>query len=98
MSTSNPTHGPSLGSFAHFQGGYAGGMKHSEFTLAVSTEFGEHFGRTLVRDVVLDEFGLSAADALAAGNAPRNVWTALCHAMDVPEHRIHGAGRGEPKK
>jgi hypothetical protein len=73
-------------------------MKHSEFTLAVSTEFGEHFGRTLVRDVVLDEFGLSAADALAAGNAPREVWTALCHAMDVPEHRIHGAGRGEPKK
>jgi len=73
-------------------------MKHSEFTLAVSTEFGEHFGRTLVRDVVLDEFGLSSADALAAGNAPREVWSALCHAMDVPENRIHGAGRGEPKK
>ena len=73
-------------------------MKHSEFALAVATEFGEHFGRTLVRDVVLDEFGLTAADALAAGNAPREVWTALCHAMDVPEHRIHGAGRGEPKK
>lgn len=73
-------------------------MKHSEFALAVTTEFGEHFGRTLVRDVVLDEFGVSAADALAAGNAPRDVWTALCLAMDVPEHRIHGAGRGEPKK
>jgi hypothetical protein len=51
-----------------------------------------------VRDVVLDEFGLSAAEALAAGNPPRDVWVALCLAMDVPEHRIHGAGRGEPKK
>lgn len=73
-------------------------MKHSEFSLAVTTEFGEHFGRTLVRDVVLDEFGLSAVDALAAGNSPRDVWVALCHAMDVPAHRIPGAGRGEPKK
>ncbi len=73
-------------------------MKHSEFALAVTTEFGEQFGRTLVRDVVLDEFGLSAADALAAGNAPRAVWVALCRAMDVPAQRIHGAGRGAPKK
>jgi uncharacterized protein YktB (UPF0637 family) len=73
-------------------------VKHSEFTLAVTTEFGEHFGRTLVRDVVLDEFGVTAAEALAGGNAPRDVWTALCQSMDVPEHRIHGAGRGEPKK
>ncbi len=73
-------------------------MKHSEFALAVATEFGEHFGRTLVRDVVLDEFGVTAADALALGIAPRDVWIALCHTMDVPEHRIHGAGRGGPKK
>lgn len=72
-------------------------MKHSEFALAVESEFGA-LGSALVRDVVLDLYGVSAADALAAGAAPRDVWVALCRAMDVPEHRIHGAGRGEPKK
>jgi hypothetical protein len=72
-------------------------VKHSEFALAVESEFGG-LGRALVRDVVLDEFGVTAAEALAAGARPRDVWVALCHAMDVPESRIHGAGRGEPKE
>lgn len=72
-------------------------MKHSEFQTAVAQEFGP-LGRTLVRDVVLDEFGQTATEALASGVKPRDVWFALCRAMDVPESRIHGAGRGEPKK
>lgn len=72
-------------------------MKHSEFALAVDEEFGE-LGRALIRDVVLTEFGVTATEALAAGVRPRYVWVALCHAMDVPESRIAGAGRGEPKK
>lgn len=72
-------------------------MKRSEFALAVETEFGG-LGRALLRDVVLDEFGVTASEALSAGVRPRDVWAALCRAMDVPESRIHGAGRGEPKK
>lgn len=62
----------------------------------MDAEFGD-LGRTLVRDVVLDDFGLSAAEALDAGVAPRDVWVALCRAMDVPESRIHGAGLLDPR-
>jgi len=29
---------------------------------------------------------------------PREVWVALCQAMDVPESRIHGAGLRDPKE
>ena len=73
-------------------------MKHSEFARAVDAEFGSAMGQALVRDLVLDVFNLTAAEALKAGNRPRDVWTALCHAMDVPESRIHGAGLRDPKE
>ncbi|MEY4458022.1 MAG: hypothetical protein RIS25_615 [Actinomycetota bacterium] len=73
-------------------------MKHSEFTRAVETEFGADYGRALVRDVVLSEFDCPGAEALTRGVPPREVWRALCGAMDVPEHRVHGAGRPEPRK
>lgn len=72
-------------------------MKHSEFTRAVDAEFGSAMGQTLVRDLVLDAFDLTAADALKSGKRPRDVWVALCKAMDVPESRIHGAGLRDPK-
>lgn len=72
-------------------------MKHSEFARAVDTEFGAAMGQALVRDLVLDVFNLTATEALKAGKRPRDVWVALCHAMDVPESRIHGAGLRDPK-
>ncbi len=73
-------------------------MKHSEFTRAIENEFGADYGRALVRDVVLSEFDCSGSDALKRGVRPREVWRALCRAMDVPENRIHGAGLPEPRK
>lgn len=72
-------------------------MKHSEFARAVEAEFGSAMGQALVRDLVLDVFDATAAEALKSGKRPRDVWVALCHAMDVPDSRIHGAGLRDPK-
>lgn len=72
-------------------------MKHSEFARAVDAEFGAVMGQALVRDLVLDVFDATAAEALKSGKRPRDVWVALCHAMDVPESRIHGASLRDPK-
>ncbi|MBA4247211.1 MAG: DUF3046 domain-containing protein [Microbacterium sp.] len=74
-------------------------MTRSEFLRAIVDEFGEAYGRSLVRDLVLSPLGERTADeALAAGLAPREVWLALCAAMDVPRERWYGAGRPEPKR
>ena len=73
-------------------------MKHSEFARAIEGEFGQAMGQALVRDLVLDVFDLTAADALKSGVRPREVWVALCQAMEVPESRIHGAGLRDPKE
>lgn len=74
-------------------------MTRSEFARAIAGEFGEAYGRSLVRDLVVTTLGDRTADeALAAGSAPREVWLALCAAMDVPRERWYGAGRPEPKR
>ncbi len=72
-------------------------VKHSEFSHAVDVEFGPVMGPALVRELVLDDFDSSAEEALRSGVRPRDVWVALCRAMDVPESRIHGAGLRDPK-
>lgn len=74
-------------------------MRLSQFQRAVTDEFGEAYGESIVRDVVLD--GLcdrTAREALADGVAVRDVWLALCEAMDVPESRRFGVGLIEPPK
>lgn len=72
-------------------------MKRSEFNQAIEQEFGAGYGSVVVNDLVLAEFGgRSAADALADGATPREVWLAVCRATDVPESRRHGAGRPVP--
>ena len=74
-------------------------MTRSEFSRAIAVEFGEAYGRSLVRDLVLTPLGERTAEqALAAGVAPREIWLALCAAMDVPRERWHGAGRPEPRR
>ena len=73
-------------------------MRRSEFLRAVDVEFG---GRAspVVSDLVLTQMGdRTAAEALAAGVPPREIWLALCAEMDVPLERRHGAGRLEPRK
>jgi len=78
---------------------YAGAVRFSEFRRAVAAEFGEQYGRALLRDLVIDKIGGRTADqALAAGVPERDVWLALCEAMEVPVERRHGAGLPEPHR
>jgi hypothetical protein len=66
-------------------------VRLSEFRAAVSDEFGDAYGRTLAQDLSLTEMGgLTADQAIRAGTSPREVWTALCRACDVPVERWHG--------
>jgi len=73
-------------------------MRLSEFHRAIEQEFGAAYGGQLVRELVLIELGgRTAEQALGAGASPRDVWYALCEAMDVPDARRHGAGLVNPK-
>jgi len=74
-------------------------VTHSEFLIAVDDEFGSLQGRTIVRDLVLDELAQDTPQqALARGVSPRDVWMALCRAMNVPKERWHGAGLPHPPR
>ncbi|MFC4243116.1 DUF3046 domain-containing protein [Gryllotalpicola reticulitermitis] len=74
-------------------------MRLSEFHRAIEQEFGSAYGGQLVRELVLIELrGRTAEQALAAGESPRDVWYALCEAMDVPDARRHGAGLVNPER
>ena len=73
-------------------------MRRSEFERAVRDEFGSR-GSALIADLVLSSVGSrTAAEALAAGVPPREVWLALCEETDVPADRRYGVGRLEPKR
>jgi hypothetical protein len=73
-------------------------MRRSEFERAVADEFGAR-SSALTTDLVLPAIGhRTAAQAIAAGIAPREVWLALCEEMDVPAERRYGAGRLDPKR
>jgi len=73
-------------------------VKLSELQLAVEEEFGSAYGAVVLSDVVLAELGSrTAREALDRGIPTREVWLALCRAMDVPDSRRHGAGRRTPR-
>ena len=73
-------------------------MRLSEFDRAVADEFGGR-GAALVHDLTLSALGhRTAAEALAAGVAAREVWLALCAEMDVPPNRRYGVGRLEARR
>jgi hypothetical protein len=72
-------------------------VRRSEFAQAVEDEFGAR-GSSLVADLVLSGIGRTAADALAAGVPPREVWLALCAQVDVPPERRYGVGRLAPPR
>lgn len=66
-------------------------MRSSEFWDLVDGEFGRAHGRHLVHDQVLFRLANRTAEqALADGDEPRDVWFALCDALDVPESRRWG--------
>ena len=74
-------------------------MRVSEFQRAVADEFGAAYGASIVKDVVIGSLGeRTAAEALAAGADAREVWLAVCAAMDVPPERRYGVGRLDPRK
>ncbi|WP_298038106.1 DUF3046 domain-containing protein [uncultured Microbacterium sp.] len=73
-------------------------MRRSEFLRAVDREFGAR-APMLTTDLVLDAVGgRTAAQALEAGIAPRDIWAALCAETDVPLERRYGVGRLEPQR
>lgn len=68
-------------------------MRLSEFQRAVRDEFGESYGASVVKDVVIGALGdRTARQALDDGEDAREVWLALCEAMDVPRNRWYGVG------
>ena len=74
-------------------------MRLSDFWQLVSDEFGEAYGRVLVRDLALTQLaGRTGAQALGEACSARDVWLALCLAMDVPKSRWHGLSATEQKE
>ncbi|PPG32415.1 DUF3046 domain-containing protein [Pseudoclavibacter sp. RFBG4] len=74
-------------------------MRKSEFDRAVVDEFGEAYGRSLMRDLVLGALGdRTAKQALDDGVEPRAIWLALCIDTGVPEARRHGVGTIDPDR
>ena len=66
-------------------------MRVSEFWFLAEEEFGRVHARSLAADLTLSVLGDRTADrALAEGEDPRNVWQAMCDALDVPVARRAG--------
>ncbi len=69
-------------------------MRYSDFREAVVDVFGAAIGPVLVDEQVLERLGdRTAAQALADGDEPRDVWWALCDALEVPVARRWGPDR-----
>lgn len=66
-------------------------MRISRFWALAEDEFGAAYAHSLAGSTHLAVLGgRTALEALEGGQAPRDVWFALCDAMDVPEERRHG--------
>jgi hypothetical protein len=74
-------------------------MRHSEFWESMDHAFGPAYAKSLASDLVIGALGSrSAAEALDAGVDPRQVWDALCDAMEVDESvRWHYRAPRKPK-
>lgn len=73
-------------------------MRVSEFWTLVDDEFGTAYGRSLAADHALLVLGdRTAREALDGGVEPREIWLALCEAMDVPAERRLGRDRPPPR-
>nr|WP_028245112.1 DUF3046 domain-containing protein [Pseudoclavibacter soli] len=66
-------------------------MRLSQFWQFVADEFGDAYGRVLVDDLVLTARGdVTGSEALRRGDDPREVWLAICEAVEVPRERWNG--------
>ena len=69
-------------------------VRISHFWDLMSDEFGSGYARSVGRDVHLSAVGgRTAVEALDAGVPARDVWRAVCDAMDVPPQRRLGIDR-----
>ena len=65
-------------------------MKHSEFWRLMDDEFGAGYARSVARDQHLSSLGSrTPSEALDAGEAVKDIWLAVCEAMEVPQERRH---------
>lgn len=66
-------------------------MLESEFWRLADLVFGPEYARTLVREMALTGLdSRTGAAALHEGIAPRDVWHALCDAMEISPVRRDG--------
>lgn len=66
-------------------------MRLSQFWQLIDEEFGAAYGRVLVDDLVLTARGdVTGAAALRRGDDPREIWLAICEAVEVPQERWNG--------
>lgn len=63
-----------------------GHVQEREFWQLLEEVLGRSYGRALAHDQVLDRLGgMTAVDALGAGEEPRVVWNVLCDQMGIPD-------------
>lgn len=68
--------------------GYGETVRLTEFHDLVAEQFGTVYGDSILVDhVVLSLGNRTAADAIEAGEDPKDVWRALCAEFDVPRSR-----------
>ncbi|MEJ5888963.1 DUF3046 domain-containing protein [Pseudokineococcus marinus] len=72
-------------------------MRLSEFWRLMDDELGAAYARSVAATQVIGALdGRTPDQALEAGTPPREVWAAVCEAMDVPPERR--LGRDEPAR
>lgn len=71
-------------------------MRLAQFYRLVDDEFGADKSAWILHSHVLRVAGMSAAEALEHGLAPREVWAQLCEDFDVPEEQRLGRDDDRP--
>ncbi|GAA3833521.1 MULTISPECIES: DUF3046 domain-containing protein [Brevibacterium] len=66
-------------------------MRHTLYWTLMNEEFGEARAASLHTDLTLSTLGsITADEAFRRGIEPRDIWTAVCDSMGVPESRRLG--------
>lgn len=69
-------------------------MRERDFWLLIDEVFGSAYGRALAREQILPALeGRTPVAALEDGDEPRNVWHALCDALDIPDAERWGTDK-----
>lgn len=71
-------------------------MRLSRFWFLMEDEFGPGYAHVLADSLVLSDYQKTVNQALQSGEAPRDVWDAVCEQQEVPQDRR--LGRDFPPK